>query len=231
MICSLFARCSLAGTVLLLLAGTLPGDDGPIAARPDASHDRPRARDVGVAPGILPTGPLNAITAVPGVRVGHHTRKTGDNVRTGVTAILPHGGNIRQDKVPGAVVISNGFGKLAAAPMYRKGRDRNAHILTNTLSVPAAIEAQSLDARPALQRRFRSDQCPEGETHDGRLSNPAQSVTPIRHPIIATPTAPSPRAASAQATTTRSDGKAASAPAPAASATPVGVLFQNQLRR
>src|SRR5262245_47925685 len=75
--------------------------------------NRPRAREAGVVVGVLPTGALNAITDVAGVKVGHHTMAVGDNVRTGVTAILPHGGNLFQEKVPGAVFIGNAFGKLA----------------------------------------------------------------------------------------------------------------------
>ena len=71
-------------------------------------NTRPRARDVGVVVGVLPTGPLNAITDVAGVSVGHTTLIKGDNVRTGVTAILPHGGNLFREKVPGAVFIGNG---------------------------------------------------------------------------------------------------------------------------
>lgn len=76
---------------------------------------RPRARDIGLKIGILPTGQLNAITDVAGVRVGHTTIIRGDNIRTGVTAILPHGGNLFQEKVPGAVFIGNAFGKLAGS--------------------------------------------------------------------------------------------------------------------
>ena len=76
-------------------------------------EDRPRSRDLGIAPGVLPPGPLNAITDVAGVRVGHVTIIEGDRVRTGVTAILPHGGNLFQDKVAGAVFVGNAFGKLA----------------------------------------------------------------------------------------------------------------------
>src|SRR5215216_1141734 len=77
--------------------------------------ERPRARDVGLRVGILPTGPLNAITDVAGVRVGHTTIIRGEDVRTGVTAILPHGGNLFREKVPGAVFVGNGFGKLAGS--------------------------------------------------------------------------------------------------------------------
>src|SRR3954467_12716179 len=73
---------------------------------------RPRARDLGITIGAMPPGPLNAITDVAGVRVGHTTLIRGDSVRTGVTAILPHEGNLFQEKVPAAIVVGNGFGKL-----------------------------------------------------------------------------------------------------------------------
>src|SRR5215471_21051027 len=76
---------------------------------------RPRAREAGVIVGVLPTGPFNAITDVAGVTVGHTTLNQGDNVRTGVTAILPHGGNLFWEKVPGAVFVGNAFGKLAGS--------------------------------------------------------------------------------------------------------------------
>jgi D-aminopeptidase len=77
-----------------------------------ADQDRPRARVVGVAPGMLPTGPLNAITDVPGVLVGQTTVIRGDSIPTGVIAILPHGGNLYQDRVPAAVFVINGVGQL-----------------------------------------------------------------------------------------------------------------------
>jgi D-aminopeptidase len=73
---------------------------------------RPRIRDLGVQIGILQPGPLNAITDVAGVKVGQTTLIRGDNIRTGVTAILPHGGNLFREKVPGAVFVGNAFGKL-----------------------------------------------------------------------------------------------------------------------
>ena len=79
------------------------------------AEKKPRARDIGLAPGVFPPGPLNAITDVAGVKVGHTTVIEGDNVRTGVTAILPHGGNLFQDKVAGAVYVGNAFGKLAGS--------------------------------------------------------------------------------------------------------------------
>src|SRR5918995_322803 len=71
-----------------------------------------RARALGIVPGTLPTGPANAITDVTGVRVGHRTVRAGDSVRTGVTAILPHAGNAYIDRVPAAIHVGNGFGKL-----------------------------------------------------------------------------------------------------------------------
>jgi D-aminopeptidase len=81
---------------------------------------RPRARDLGIAPGALTPGPLNAITDVAGVRVGQTTIIQGDTVRTGVTAILPYPGNLFQDKVAGAVFVGNAFGKRDVAPLFKK---------------------------------------------------------------------------------------------------------------
>jgi len=103
---------------------------------------RPRARDLGVAPGVLPPGPLGAITDVPGVSVGHATRIEGDRVRTGVTAIVPHAGNVFQEKVAGAVFVGNAFGKLAGSTQVDElGTIETPIVLTNTLSVGTAVEA------------------------------------------------------------------------------------------
>lgn len=100
-------------------------------------NDRPRARETGLKIGILPVGELNAITDVPGVRVGHTTIIKGKNVRTGVTAILPHGGNMFQEKVPGAVFVGNGFGKLMGSTQVNElGEIETPILLTSTLSVP-----------------------------------------------------------------------------------------------
>lgn len=102
-----------------------------------SSNTRPRARDTGLKIGILPVGALNAITDVAGVRVGHTTIIRGENVRTGVTAILPHGGNLFQEKVPGAVFVGNGFGKLAGSTQVNElGEIETPILLTSTLSVP-----------------------------------------------------------------------------------------------
>src|SRR6476661_5649441 len=106
-----------------------------------STADRPRARDLGIAPGTFPPGPLDAITDVAGVRVGQVTLVEGDTVRTGVTAILPHGGNLFQDKVAGAVFVGNAFGKLAGSTqVHELGTIETPIVLTNTLSVGAAME-------------------------------------------------------------------------------------------
>jgi D-aminopeptidase len=105
-------------------------------------NQRPRARDLGLAPGILPAGPLNAITDVAGVRVGHVTLWEGDAIRTGVTAILPHGGNLFQEKVPAGLAVGNGFGKLTGATQVAElGEIETPIVLTNTLAVPRAADA------------------------------------------------------------------------------------------
>src|SRR3990172_4087397 len=102
----------------------------------------PRARDLGVAIGAGVPGPLNAITDVAGVRVGHTTLISGDSVRTGVTAILPHEGNLFRDKVPGGVFVGNAFGKLAGSTQVQElGTIESPIVLTNTLSVGTAMDA------------------------------------------------------------------------------------------
>jgi D-aminopeptidase len=105
------------------------------------TQNRPRAREAGVIVGVLPTGPLNAITDVDGVLVGHTTIIRGDNIRTGVTAILPHGGNLFREKVPGAVFVGNGFGKLAGSTQVNElGEIETPILLTSTLSVPRVAD-------------------------------------------------------------------------------------------
>lgn len=125
---------------LLMLARF--GLAGPSGAQAPPQEARPRARDIGLRPGVLSPGPLNAITDVAGVRVGHATVIEGDSVRTGVTAILPHGGNLFQEKVPAAVYVGNGFGKLAGSTQVEElGVLETPIVLTNTLSVWRAGEA------------------------------------------------------------------------------------------
>src|SRR5262249_28456354 len=107
-----------------------------------ADPPRPRARDLGIEPGVFPPGPLNAITDVDGVRVGHVSLVEGEAIRTGVTAIVPHGGNLFREKVAGAVFVGNAFGKLAGSTQVDElGTIEAPIILTNTLSVGTAIEA------------------------------------------------------------------------------------------
>lgn len=138
-----------------------------------AATSRPRARDLGIKPGIHPPGPLNAITDVAGVRVGHVTMIEGDRIRTGVTAILPHGGNLFQEKVAGAVFVANAFGKLAgSAQVEELGTIESPVILTNTLSVGAAIEATvAWTLRQAGNEQVRSVNALVGETNDGALND------------------------------------------------------------
>ncbi len=107
-----------------------------------AAQARPRAREAGIVIGTLQPGPRNAITDVTGVRVGHTTLARGDSVNTGVTAILPHGGNVFQHKVPAAIVVGNGFGKLMGSTQVNElGELESPIVLTCTLCVPRAADA------------------------------------------------------------------------------------------
>jgi D-aminopeptidase len=111
-------------------------------AQGSTSNQRPRASELGLKVGVLPTGPLNAITDVEGVKVGHQTIIRGDNVRTGVTAILPHSGNLYREKVPGAIFIGNGYGKLTGVTQVDElGEIEGPILLTNTTSVPQVSDA------------------------------------------------------------------------------------------
>lgn len=134
---------------------------------------RPRAREVGVIVGVLPPGPLNALTDVAGITVGHNTVIRGDNVRTGVTAILPHGGNLFREKVPGAVFIGNAFGKLAGSTQVNElGEIETPIMLTSTLNVPRVADA-TIDYMLALpgNEGVQSINPLVGETNDGYLSD------------------------------------------------------------
>jgi D-aminopeptidase len=113
-----------------------------VSAQSTGSNTRPRASDLGLKIGILATGPLNAITDVAGVEVGHTTIISGDNIRTGVTAVLPHSGNVYREKVPGAIFVGNGFGKLTGSTQVAElGEIETPILLTNTLSVPQVADA------------------------------------------------------------------------------------------
>lgn len=134
---------------------------------------RARARQLGIVPGVLAPGPLNAITDVPGLLVGHFTLIEGDDVRTGATAIRPHPGNLFQEKVPAGVAVGNGFGKLAGSTQLRElGEIETPIVLTNTLCVPRALDA-ILDwtlAQPG-NATVTSVNPIVGETNDGFLNN------------------------------------------------------------
>lgn len=151
-----------AGLALAMTAAASSSDQG----------ERPRLRDLGRAPGVLSPGPLNAITDVEGVRVGQVTLIQGDDIRTGVTAILPHGDDPFQNKVPAALSVANGFGKLAGATQIQElGEIETPIVLTNTLSVAAGIEGV-VDwtlSRPGNEN-VRSVNAVVGETNDGGLN-------------------------------------------------------------
>lgn len=132
-----------------------------------------RLRDYGIEIGVLKPGKLNAITDVKGVTVGHETLIEGDHVRTGVTAIVPHQGNMFQNKVPAAIYIGNGFGKLAGYSQVKElGNIETPIILTNTLSVAAATEGLvSYTLNQKENADVRSVNSVVGETNDGYLSD------------------------------------------------------------
>ncbi|HEV2800297.1 MAG TPA: P1 family peptidase [Pyrinomonadaceae bacterium] len=136
-------------------------------------NNRPRARDVGLRVGVLPTGALNSITDVQGVRVGHTTIIRGEDVRTGVTAVLPHNGNLFREKVPGAVFVGNGFGKLAGSTQVNElGEIETPILLTSTLSVPRVADAL-VDYMLGLpgNEEVRSVNPLVAETNDGGLND------------------------------------------------------------
>ncbi len=142
---------------------------------------RCRARALGLAPGVLPPGPLNALTDVAGVRVGHITLIEGDAVRTGVTAILPHGGNLYQDRTPAGLAVGNGFGKLTGSTqVVELGEIETPIVLTNTLAVPQAAEALIAWtlAQPDNEGAVSINPV-VGETNDSRLNDiRRRSITP-----------------------------------------------------
>jgi D-aminopeptidase len=143
-----------------------------LASSPDAPAQK-RARELGIAPGVLRPGPLNAITDVPGVSVGHVTLIEGAAVRTGVTAVIPAPGNLFQQKVPAAVFVGNGFGKLAGSTQVDElGNIETPIVLTNTLSVAEGIAGivEYTLAQPGNEQ-VRSVNAVVGETNDGYLND------------------------------------------------------------
>ncbi|WP_206352273.1 P1 family peptidase [Tautonia rosea] len=169
---------AISGSVLGLLAMVLP-----LIPMDFPDEARPRARDMGLRPGVFPTGPHNAITDVSGVLVGQVTLVEGDDVRTGVTAVLPHGGNLFAEKVPGAVFVGNAFGKLAGSTQVEElGTIETPIVLTNTLSVGTAVEAVVRDTiRHPDNVSVRSVNALVGETNDGGLNDIRTSHITIDH--------------------------------------------------
>ncbi len=138
-----------------------------------AEDEAVRARDIGITPGVLTPGKNNAITDVAGVKVGHYTLMEGDTIRTGVTAILPHGDNLYQNKVPAAVVIGNGYGKMMGiSQIMELGEIETPVVLTNTLNVPEAAAGviEWTLAQPGNEE-IRSVNAVVGETNDGHLND------------------------------------------------------------
>jgi len=134
---------------------------------------RPRARDLGIIVGVLPAGAWNAITDVAGVKVGHATLNRGANIRTGVTAILPHGGNLFREKVAGAVFIGNAFGKLVGSTQINElGEIETPILLTSTLNTFKVADCL-IDYMLTLDGNHdvRSINPVVGETNDGVLND------------------------------------------------------------
>ena len=164
-----YAISSAVSALLLVLAVT----------QAEAQATRPRARDLGIGPGIFTPGPRNSITDVKGVTVGQVTLHEGDNTHTGVTAILPHAGNIYRERVPAAIFVGNGYGKLTGFTQVRElGELETPILLTCTLCTWRAADAlaQWMIALPGMED-VRSINPVVGETNDGQLND-------IRSPAI-----------------------------------------------
>ena len=161
--------------LLLVMFAAQAFDVSPLQAQ------RPRAREIGVAPGIYATGALNAITDVAGVLVGQVTVIEADSVRTGITAILPHAGNLFLQRVPAAIVVGNGFGKLLGSTQVNElGELETPILLTCTLCVWKAADAmiEWMLGQPGMDR-VRSINAVVGETNDGYELNIAIRSRPI----------------------------------------------------
>lgn len=164
--------------IALAVAGMMTSS---MAEAQGGAQDQVRARDIGIEPGILEPGALNAITDVEGVRVGQVTLTGAPGIRTGVTAILPHGGDLYADKVPAAVSVANGYGKLMGSTQIMElGEIETPILLTNTMAVPRAADG-ILDWTLAQlgSEGIRSVNMVVGETNDARLNDiRARAVTP-----------------------------------------------------
>jgi D-aminopeptidase len=156
--------------VVIILASLISSS---LSMSQSSNQARKRTRELGVKVGVLPTGQFNAITDVAGVLIGHTTLNKGDNIRTGVTAILPHNGNLFREKVPGAVFVGNGFGKLVGSTQVNElGEIETPILLTSTLNVPRVADAL-LDYMLSLpgNEDVQSVNGLVGETNDGYLND------------------------------------------------------------
>ena len=159
----LLRHCAAFATLLIL--------SGPTQAASPAA--RPRAPDLGIKVGVLPPGPLDAITDVAGVAVGQTTIVRGDNIRTGVTAIVPHPGNLYRDKVPAAISVGNGYGKLTGVTQVDElGEIETPILLTSTVAVPRVADAliSYMLALPGNEDVLSINPV-VGETNDGYLND------------------------------------------------------------
>src|ERR1700691_1592766 len=174
--CGAMARKILAAAAVLLVgsAASAQSTTSQSLSSPSATYvTHPRASDLGLKVGVLPPGPLDAITDVAGVEVGHTTIIRGDDVRTGVTAIVPHPGNLYREKVPGAVFVGNAFGKMTGSTQVEELGDIETPILlTSTTSVPRVADAliSYMLALPGNEDVLSINPV-VGETNDGYLSD------------------------------------------------------------
>jgi D-aminopeptidase len=178
-------RRDLLKTLPIGLAGAATVSEGAAAGGAIMSqpNGRARARDIGLVPGVLKPGSLNAITDVADVRVGQVTLISGDHVRTGVTVILPHGGNLFRDKVPAGLTVAKGFGKLMGSTQVGElGEIETPIALTNTLSVGRAAEALiDWTLEQPGNGDVRSVNAVVGETNDGGLNDIRHRGVTVAH--------------------------------------------------
>jgi D-aminopeptidase len=183
----IYAISLLLATFLLSLPDGAEGAQVPETGLSGAANAKPRARDIGIEPGVLKPGPLNAITDVKGVRVGHVTLRQEKAVNTGVTTVLPHDGNIYQDKVPAGFAVANGFGKFAGSTQVRElGEIETPIVLTNTLSVAEGMRGviEYTLTQPGNES-VRSVNAVVGETNDGFLNDIRRRVVTADHVLQA----------------------------------------------
>lgn len=173
--------------ISFLLSISLPFSVSQSVSAKQPETNKPRVRALGIQPGVLSPGPLNAITDVIGVKVGHVTLKQGTAINTGVTAIIPHSGNLYQDKVPAGFAVGNGFGKFAGSTQIRElGEIETPIVLTNTLSVAEGMRGViEYTLSYAGNKNVGSVNAIVGETNDGFLNDIRRRVVTQEHVLQA----------------------------------------------